>query len=835
MAATRPLERSPFSSPTRKRQRLLSSPDYDSQFPALSQEDFTAIEEIESRLSQTKKLNQGNDNDPQCSHSQSSDTNPFAISFSKPSSHAQPTKPTFGFTRASNVDTNQSEGWKEGDRSSSPEPPEEKDYSSWFDSGPSQAHAPMGFQTASFASASSLKETTSAAPIGFRTAGKGFIAPSAAALAKAQQKMKEIWGDDAPDTPDTSGENAFRTASSIETPVDSAQRGPLRSLGNAFSSVSTPCPPAVNKAPTSTSGFASASSTFTSPLVTKALDKHRPKPFKSPFLAQNKTPIPTTPINRSTAPSTSTHIGFSTARPPQSLSTPTANASFQTPAKPTGTASLAFSTPARSARNTHRFVTPFKKGMGPGETGRATLDTQVVAIRSSAVATPVTKRKVQCMFDLNRPHNRKSLLSSGLVPQRFTEEELKYYDLDYDELIRVTPETAVYYNFFSPSLTSHLSDSTPHTTTSSDFGANEAFQRLQSMNCNLAKKEWVVNHWSLILWKLAGMVALDPERECTGQRRWSRSEVWNQLLYRYERELNMGIRPALRRITTQDSPASSPIVLCVSNIIFPLAQEANGRTVELPPELEVTDGWYKLRAKIDAPLIRAVQKGTIRIGRKLAVAGARLDSERKDPLEVLEAYNSVKLIINGNASHLAPWHAKLGFQQGPFIATLRSLSPDGGLVPVIDVVVTNVHPIAYFEFSVDEQGRKKTEGPRNEAEEAKQLTRLNAKAKREAAESKLREAHEKKVRRYLGYAERLEQKAGGKLRGDEPPDSVENMYDELEEPEDAGPVLARATAHEAGWLARYIRDRIEKDQDRVRDEIEKELNVRSNPVTLLRR
>jgi breast cancer 2 susceptibility protein len=50
---------------------------------------------------------------------------------------------------------------------------------------------------------------------------------------------------------------------------------------------------------------------------------------------------------------------------------------------------------------------------------------------------------------------------------------------------------------------------------------------------------------------------------------------------------------------------------------------------------------------------------------------------------------------------------------------LRSLTPDGGLVPVIDVVVTHVHPIAYFEFSVDEQGRKKTEGPRNEAEEAK--------------------------------------------------------------------------------------------------------------------
>ncbi|EEB96420.1 hypothetical protein MPER_04450, partial [Moniliophthora perniciosa FA553] len=227
-------------------------------------------------------------------------------------------------------------------------------------------------------------------------------------------------------------------------------------------------------------------------------------------------------------------------------------------------------------------------------------------------------------------------------------------------------------------------------------------------------------------------------------------------------------------------------------------------------------------AKIDEPLIRAVEKGTLRIGRKIAVAGARLDSERKDPVEVLEAYKSVKLIINGNASHLAPWHTKLGFQKGPFIATLRSLTQDGGPIPVMDVIITKVHPIAYLEFSLDEKGQRRTEGPRNEAEEAQYADQW--KAKREAAESRLREEHGKKIRRYLGYAERLEQKAGRSLRGDEPPDSIEDMYDELEEPDDAGRVLARASVLEAGWLARHIRERVEKDQDRARDEIEKELN-----------
>ena len=42
------------------------------------------------------------------------------------------------------------------------------------------------------------------------------------------------------------------------------------------------------------------------------------------------------------------------------------------------------------------------------------------------------------------------------------------------------------------------------------------------------------------------------------------------------------------------------------------------------PELEVTDGWYRLRARVDAPLARAIRRGVIRIGRKMAVAGARV-------------------------------------------------------------------------------------------------------------------------------------------------------------------------------------------------------------------
>jgi len=61
-----------------------------------------------------------------------------------------------------------------------------------------------------------------------------------------------------------------------------------------------------------------------------------------------------------------------------------------------------------------------------------------------------------------------------------------------------------------------------------------------------------------------------------------------------------------------------------------------------------------------------------------------------EPCEVLEAYDKVELNITGNGTHLAPWHTKLGFQPHPAIATLHTLSSDGGVVPCLQLVTTKV-------------------------------------------------------------------------------------------------------------------------------------------------
>lgn len=189
------------------------------------------------------------------------------------------------------------------------------------------------------------------------------------------------------------------------------------------------------------------------------------------------------------------------------------------------------------------------------------------------------------------------------------------------EISQITPTLAMYYSFYTASSSPSSAPNPP-----TILGPTQAFQELLDRGCSLATKPWVDNHWGLILWKLAGMVALDPERETAiARKRWCWAEVIRQLLYRYERELNGGSRPALRLITTQDAPAALPMVLCVSNVTWTEGGlTEDGHPIEPYPELEVTDGWYRMRAEVDAPMARAVRRGVICVGRKIAVAGARV-------------------------------------------------------------------------------------------------------------------------------------------------------------------------------------------------------------------
>lgn len=137
--------------------------------------------------------------------------------------------------------------------------------------------------------------------------------------------------------------------------------------------------------------------------------------------------------------------------------------------------------------------------------------------------------------------------------------------------------------------------------------------------------------------------------------------------------------------------------------------------------LELSDGWYRIRAGADAPLQRAIDRGKLFVGCKLAIAGARVRSgatvlfrwskfelisnpfllafqieASKEGTDVLSALDKSTLSISGNSTCLAPWDSRLGFSMNPHIATLAHLTADGGTVPLMCAKITRIFPIAFI-------------------------------------------------------------------------------------------------------------------------------------------
>lgn len=98
------------------------------------------------------------------------------------------------------------------------------------------------------------------------------------------------------------------------------------------------------------------------------------------------------------------------------------------------------------------------------------------------------------------------------------------------------------------------------------WGWEEAQRDMIDSNCVPSRltPAWVQNHYSLIVWKIACLMRSYPN-EFMDQ--WQTKAILNQLLYRYEREVNLGQRPVLRKILEQDDNSVKHMVLVVADII----------------------------------------------------------------------------------------------------------------------------------------------------------------------------------------------------------------------------------------------------------------------------
>ncbi|KAL2557929.1 Protein BREAST CANCER SUSCEPTIBILITY 2-like protein B [Forsythia ovata] len=93
---------------------------------------------------------------------------------------------------------------------------------------------------------------------------------------------------------------------------------------------------------------------------------------------------------------------------------------------------------------------------------------------------------------------------------------------------------------------------------------------------------------------------------------------------RYEREVNHGHRSAIKKILDGDAPPSSIMVLCISSVgdnwdpkIGPQSVLSEGDDNATVAKIELTDGWYSVKALLDELLSQKLAAGKLFLGQKL--------------------------------------------------------------------------------------------------------------------------------------------------------------------------------------------------------------------------
>ena len=340
------------SSPIRKRQRF-SSPSYDQHLFDLSQEDIAAIEEIEAKhcpgpLGGSHEAAEKRISGIENALLEESHARTTGDHLSSPNSDRDdpfcsmslafcPTSSPSSFTSAFALASTLPAASQTRSRSSSPELPPERDYSSWFTPGlDTVPNATISTPLPLFQTAKSTMAAIPNTPQFTKTPQSGFIAASENALKVAQEKMK-AW----------ETEEGGPASSSSRPVLQSVRNYPSALVKEGSQPPSTPTPLLFSRA------SASIDNDFKEP-------QRKPKPFKSPFLSSS--------IERAHPPSKSQDskvLSFASAS--EMLASTPARQRCDTPKRSAGIS-------GRRMAGKHKFVTPFKSGMGPGELGRIQLE-----------------------------------------------------------------------------------------------------------------------------------------------------------------------------------------------------------------------------------------------------------------------------------------------------------------------------------------------------------------------------------------------------------------------------------------------------------------------------
>ncbi|MEQ2174152.1 hypothetical protein GOODEAATRI_004801 [Goodea atripinnis] len=122
-------------------------------------------------------------------------------------------------------------------------------------------------------------------------------------------------------------------------------------------------------------------------------------------------------------------------------------------------------------------------------------------------------------------------------------------------------------------------------------------------------------------------------------------------------------RPALRKIMERDDTPAKTLVLCVCEIVSRgHSLNVHSRSYTKTPKsaetkvetqfavVQLTDGWYAIKAQLDEPLTAMLHKGRLAVGGKLIIHGAQLVGSQ-DACSPLEAPDSLMLKVPKGGSY----------------------------------------------------------------------------------------------------------------------------------------------------------------------------------------
>ncbi|NXX16902.1 BRCA2 protein, partial [Podargus strigoides] len=338
----------------------------------------------------------------------------------------------------------------------------------------------------------------------------------------------------------------------------------------------------------------------------------------------------------------------------------------------------------------------------------------------------------------------------------------------------------------------------------------------------LITEAWVYNHYRWIVWKLAAMEVCFPRE--FANRCLTPETVLLQLKYRYDLEIDKSKRSAIKKITERDDAAGKTLVLCVSKIISlntvvsPSSSNKNVESKKAAAIIEVTDGWYGIRALLDPPLKAFLHRRRLTVGQKIIVHGAELIGSQNG-CTPLEAPDSLMLKISANSTRCARWHTKLGFHQDPrpFPLPLSSLYSEGGAVGCIDVVIQRTYPIQWMEktsagsYVFRNSRAEEREAAKHAEDQQKKLETLFAKIQAEY------EKHEDRTSRRTSRSRRVTRQQIHNLQ-----DGAE-LYEAIQNASDPGYMEGYLSEDQLKALNAHRQLMNDKKQTQIQEEFKKAL------------